>query len=375
MGRRPTRNLNLPPRLRARHKPSGRTLYYYDTGEKPRREIPLGADYALAVKKWSELELDANPRVAEIVTFRYVAERYQRDVLPRKAPRTMRENLRELAKLFEFFDKPPAPLERIDPIHVRRYLDWRTKGGRIATVTANRERALLSHIWNFAREKGYTAKANPCAGVKGFREAGRDVYVEADVFDAVHAAACAPLRDAMDLAYLGGQRPADTLRMAETDVRDGVLHVRQRKTGVKVRLRLVDDAGNRNALGNLVERLIAQKRALPVHALQLVLNEGGQPLTVAALRKRFHKARDRAIAKLTKDLTGARVAIAGEVLRQRIAGVMAFQFRDLRAKAGTDKAERAGDIRQAQRQLGHASLVMTEQYLRERRGDLVEPTK
>ncbi|WP_232439928.1 tyrosine-type recombinase/integrase [Burkholderia ubonensis] len=52
-----------------------------------------------------------------------------------------------------------------------------------------------------------------------------------------------------------------------------------------------------------------------------------------------------------------------------------FQFRDLRAKAGTDKAESSRDIRAAQRQLGHTSIVMTEHYVRERKGDRVEPTK
>lgn len=78
MGRRPIKHFNLPKRLRARTLPSGRTYYYYDTGAKPRHEIPLGSDYALAVKKWAELEIDARPRHVEIVTFRYVAERYQR---------------------------------------------------------------------------------------------------------------------------------------------------------------------------------------------------------------------------------------------------------------------------------------------------------
>ncbi|WP_233526697.1 MULTISPECIES: hypothetical protein [unclassified Herbaspirillum] len=43
-----------------------------------------------------------------------------------------------------------------------------------------------------------------------------------------------------------------------------------------------------------------------------------------------------------------------------------FQLQDLRAKAGTDEA---GDMRAAQRQLGHKSLAMTETYVRERKGD------
>ncbi|SMG01700.1 Mobile element protein [Burkholderia singularis] len=71
-----------------------------------------------------------------------------------------------------------------------------------------------------------------------------------------------------------------------------------------------------------------------------------------ALRFRFDRARE--LAGVSKDL---------------------FQFRDLRAKAGIDKTDAVGDIRVAQRQLGHKSLAMTEHYVRERKGDRVEPTK
>lgn len=82
------------------------------------------------------------------------------------------------------------------------------------------------------------------------------------------------------------------------------------------------------------------------------MNEDGQPLTYYALRSRFDKARELAgIEKAT------------------------FQFRDLRAKAGTDKTDNTGDIREAQKQLGHASVTMTEHYVRKRRGDKVTPTK
>ena len=84
MGRRPTVHLNLPSGLRGRKQRSGRVFYYYDTGAKPRREIPLGSDYALAVKRWAELEIGARERHQEIVTFRYVAERYQRESCRRK---------------------------------------------------------------------------------------------------------------------------------------------------------------------------------------------------------------------------------------------------------------------------------------------------
>jgi hypothetical protein len=148
--------------MRARHRKAG-TYYYLDTGAKPRKEIPLGSDYVLAVQKWAELTVSGKPR-GELMTFRYVAERYTRDVIPTKAPRTQKDNLKELAKLYEFFDSPPFPLEEIDPVNIRQYLDWR---GQTAKVRANREKALFSHIWNYARDKGLTSEENPCKGIKG----------------------------------------------------------------------------------------------------------------------------------------------------------------------------------------------------------------
>lgn len=53
----------------------------------------------------------------------------------------------------------------------------------------------------------------------------------------------------------------------------------------------------------------------------------------------------------------------------------AFQMRDLRAKAGTDKAESSGDILQARDQLGHTTVNMTESYARNRKGKKITPTK
>ena len=45
-----------------------------------------------------------------------------------------------------------------------------------------------------------------------------------------------PTRDAMDLAYLTGQRPADVLKLMLTDIRDGALWITQGKTGKKLRI-------------------------------------------------------------------------------------------------------------------------------------------
>jgi hypothetical protein len=63
MGRRPTKPGSIP-RLRERKR--GSTIYYlYDTGGKPRKEIPLGTDYGLAILEYAKLE---KSRVSQALT-------------------------------------------------------------------------------------------------------------------------------------------------------------------------------------------------------------------------------------------------------------------------------------------------------------------
>lgn len=340
MGRSPTVHANLPKGMRARRQKSGRTYYYLDTGAKPRHEIPLGDDYVTAIGQWAKLTISDKPP-ASVITFRYAAERYQLEALPLKARRTQKDNLAELAKLLEFFDNPPAPLNLIEPQHVRQYLDWR---GATAKVRANREKALLSHLWNFAREKGLTNLPNPCRGVRGFTETGRsDVYIDDAVYSAVYAAASQALKDAMDLAFLSGQRPADVLRMTAAHIKNDMIAVRQGKTGKTVRIKLNGEDGQRNALGTLIDEIMERKRGKKIADIALVCALGGTRMTAYGLDSAFDRAR-------IKAADAAMVAGRNE---------FAALVRDLRAKAGTDKADSDG-ILEARRQLGHASVKMTE---------------
>jgi integrase len=367
MGRKPTRNLSLPRGLRARHRPSG-THYYvevYQDGQ--RRERPVGKDYTEAVRKWAELS--GTRTAGKAITFRHAAERYVREVLPGKALRTQDDNMDELAVLYKFFDDPPAVLDEIEPVHVRQFLDWRVQstverrkadnkkrieGGKaplpvpanLGHVRANREKALFSHIWNFARDKGLTKLPNPCAGIKGYEEAGRDVYVEDEIYKLVWKCAGPQLQDAMDLTYLVGQRKADALKVSYTDLKDGAVWVQQNKTGAKLRIAIEGE------LEQLINRILARNKAEKVTSLKLI------PMTEGEFRYAFDQARDKAVA-LQPD---------------REKEIREFQFRDLRAKAGTDKEEQHG-MEAAQSQLGHASASMTRQYVRHRKGKLVKPTK
>lgn len=341
MGRRPSRP-DAVPNLRVRKK-GKKVFYYYDHGGKPRREEALGSDYGLAITRWAQIRREGTEKPKAVVTFRYVADLYRAEVIPTKRRGTQADNEKSLKQLITFFDDPPGPFEAITPQFVKQFLEWR---GESAKVRANRDKALLSHIWNWAREKGYTALPNPCAGVKGFKETGRDVYIEDVDYRAVWDIAAAPLRDAMDLAYLTAQRVSDTLSMDVRDIRGGFLHVKQSKTGAKRRIEIMGE------LEALLARIADRKAGYKVHATRLVVGEDGQPWSYDRLRRAFRAA-------------CTSVGIEPE----------AFQLRDLRAKAATDKADSAGDIREAQNQLGHTSVVMTEQYTRNRRGAKVTPTR
>lgn len=360
MGRRPSKNSNLPRGMRARVQRSGVVYYYYELGGETRKEISLGSNYVEAVRKWAELEALPPATVSKVVTFRYACEVYQKKYLIENAPKTREEKLRQIETLLEFFDNPPAPLEEIKPIHIKQFMAWRVQRtqdalrkksmpveGTEGRVAANREKSLISHIWNAARAEGLTDLPNPCAGIKSFREYGRETYVYDDAFKAVWDKADVPTQEAMDLAYLTGGRPADLLKIDERDLREGSIEVRQNKTGHKLRIEI------KGELAALVERIKARKRSLSsvVVSTRLLVNEEGQPLGKYALRFRFDSAR-------------AAAGIEGDD----------FQFRDLRAKAATDKTDRE-NIRKAQQQLGHASVVMTETYVRKRRGQKVAPTK
>lgn len=356
MGRKPTRNVHLPPGLRARHRGEV-TYYYYDHGGKPRREEPLGTDYRKAVTRWAEIEQVDTPKEGA-KTFNDAVTSYLRIVLKDKAPRTQADNLAELENLREYFEND-TPLDEIEPVHISAYLDWRHQKS-VATyvakkqkvppnaghVRANRELALFSHIFNHARAQGLTKAANPCAGIKKNKESGRNVYIEDDFYARVYANADQPTKDAMDLAYLAGQRPQDTLNYDERDIRDGCLLIDQGKTKKKLRMEVTGE------LKAVIDRIRARKAGYKVVTTALVVNEKGERMTLRALQLRFMNAREKAGIKQDD-----------------------FQFRDLRAKAATDKTDSTGDIRQAQKQLGHESVSMTEHYVRKRRGEKVGPTR
>uniref|UniRef100_UPI003D32FBEB phage integrase n=1 Tax=Pseudomonas aeruginosa TaxID=287 RepID=UPI003D32FBEB len=216
------KNRDLPPRMiRRTRKLKGGKLwvgYYYDgRGEDgKRKEIPLGTDLDLAKLEWARL--DASPAPKTLRKWGDVFDRYEKEIIPGKAPRTQKDNLLSLTQLRKAFSE--APVEALTPQVLAQYRDKRS-----AKVRANRELSLFSHIFNIAREWGIVTTENPVKGVRKNRETPRDFYARAEVWNAVYGAAPPELRDAMDLAYLTAQRPSDVLIIREADIQDGHLQI------------------------------------------------------------------------------------------------------------------------------------------------------
>lgn len=325
MGRRRQSNFDDPPRFHRKG-----NVWYHVSGTLPRVWTKLSSDRAEALRLWAQREgvrEDDSTRL-----FSVVARRYVREVLPTKSVATRRDNERELGNLLRVFGH--VPIDAIAPMHIREYLDIR---GQVAKVRANREKALFSHIFNKAREWGYTTAQNPCQGVRGFKESGRSRYVTDDEFAKVRLHAHPTLVDAMDLALLTGQRPADVLKLKSADVRDGALWIVQNKTGARLGIEITGE------LGSVIARI--NERPRKAISAYLIQDENGQPLSSRTLRSRFEKARE--LAKVD------------------------FQFRDIRAKTATD----TGDLAHSQKLLAHKNRHMTEHYVKSRVGERVKPLR
>lgn len=342
MGRKPTKNTNLPQHMRKRVQRSGRIYYYFDTGAKPRKEIPLGDDYILALKKYAELhtiEKSAEPTFGEVII------KYRAEELPKLATSTQathKSDLKHLEKDFAGFT-----LDQIRPVTIRDFL----LAHQDKPTTANRCKRLFSTLWNHARGWGYTDAENPCTGIEGHSLKKRQVYVTDEVLDAVRAHASDALKDALEFAYLTGQRPGDALKAKLSDIEGGMLSIDQGKTGARLRIEVTGQ------LAELIARIQVKKAGHRTIHDQLLMARDGKPMTKQILRDHFAKAKE-AAAEKCPDLA--------EAIRE-------FWFYDLRAKAADDTSTQRGE-QAASDLLGHESPRTTRKhYLR--RGKIVVPVK
>lgn len=346
-----TKHRHLPPHMTVRSYTNQRgetwTGYYYEHPrdmDGKRKLTPLGSDLAQARLKWAELEQQPPP--VDLATVEGVYTLYMRWAENREQSKLSLRTLVDRKKYWKQLSGLYAsvPIDALRPEHIMRYFEKRT-----SKVSGKKELKFMSVLCNWARGKGLMKEPNPCTGlfVQMKVKEGRDIYVEDIWLALVYKHGSDTIRDALDLAYLTGQRPADVKKMRWSQVQDGVLLVGQNKTGVKLRI-LIE-----GKLKEVLERI----RARGIKGMTILSDPKGQPLKdFGFFRSQFDKARDAAEAEA----------------KEMGIDFVRFQFRDLRPKAATD-LDTLHSLKAAQKLLGHTTERMTAEYIRKRRGDVVSP--
>ena len=165
-------------------------------------------------------------------------------------------------------DKPVA---MIQSNHVRRMLDAKAETPAAANHLLRTLRALMKH----AVQEGIRPD-DPTQGVDRLKEVGEgaETWTEEDIaaFEAHWPPGSRP-RLALALLLYTGQRRSDVVRMGRQHVRDGVIEVRQVKTGARLLIPLHHD--------------LAAAIATETGRLTFLVTEAGKPFTANGFYMRF----------------------------------------------------------------------------------------
>lgn len=250
--------------------------------------------------------------------------------------RNMERVLRHLTARFADF----APAQVTTPI-VAQYL-----APMLATPrTYNLHRSVLRQVLSFAALEGLRDGHNPADDVPQRRMVKRRrIVTDAEVAAIKHALASAKRGGAMhcvmvDLCMLTGQRISDVLKMRWQDVTDDGLIVDQGKTSEPLLIEWTP------ALRAAVEACAAERDRIG----HLLVQSTGKPYRYAGVRSAWVRALARA-------------------------GIEDLHIHDLRGRAGADVTEQRGPYA-AQVLLGHASVTMTEGYVRGKTRRRARPSK
>jgi integrase len=244
-------------------------------------------------------------------------DRYAREVLPGKAPKTRRGNMAAIAKLRATFGHMRP--DEVKPRDIGRYLSVG------APIARNKEIALLSHVYTKAVSRWYVAESNPCRNVERNESRPRTRYITDAEFEAFWNAVPERLRVAMDLALLTGQRQGDLLQLEWSAVSEEGVFFQQGKTGKKLLV------GMSPALREVLDRARTLKPELP--RTFVIRKRNGKPYTSDGFR-----------------------AIWQRLMRRHAkAGALRFTFHDIRAKSISDTA----NLQDAYERAGHTSPTTT----------------
>jgi integrase len=332
-------------RVRANKRGAVEYFFYERVVDGKRTFTPLGKDLLAAKVKWLDLErTSAIPIISNdesnlaAIYGRYTvwANDKKQSQLSDRTLSDRRKYWKEIEPIFGGMG-----MDDFKPEYFMRYFDKRS-----AKSSAKKEIKFLSVIFNWARARGFMRIANPLVGITRQMKIkeGRDIYVTDEILALVYDCAVPVIQDAIDLAYLTGQRPADVLRMRWEQVRDGCLWIEQGKTKARLQIAIEGE------LAKLIDRI----KSRGIVGMTLLADPKGQQLKpFGYFRSQFDNARNKAEQRAAK--------LGVEFVR--------FQFKDLRAKSASDMETMAN----ARKLLGHSTESMTAKYVRTRVGERVSP--
>lgn len=291
-----------------------------------------GALYYVAGNKWRRLGPDSMPladvhrAVADLLeppdtrTMAGLLDRYEREVLPGKAIRTMTTQRHELARLLAVFG-------HMTPESVQPSDCWGYYTARGAGPAAHHEVRLLSHVFTWARRWGVVA-VNPAQRLGLPTPKPRTRYVTDEEFLAVRALAPPMIGYAMDLALLTALRQGDLLRLERRNLTDDGIEVQTSKSGRALVIEWSQE---------LREVVASALREPPQVRRFLICRRDGKPMTSSGFQSIWQ-----------------RLMVRAEVAR--------FTFHDLRAKSLSDEP----DLQEASERAAHADARVTDRVYRRR---------
>jgi Phage integrase, N-terminal SAM-like domain len=238
---------------------------------------------------------------------------YKRRGMGQLAPSTQKHYGNTALRMLHHFGH--LQLAELEPTHAAQFLKWCRENNR--ATTGNREKAFMSSVYEFALAEGWCS-SNPWRGVRRNRERPSRRYVEHETLTAEIDRAPPALQSLFAVAYLLGVRQTDLRLAKRTQIIGKVLHVTESKTGKH----------NEHTITATVGKFLREAMLRTPDSEFIFTSTRGLPWSEWGLQSALRRF-------------GA-----------------AFRFRDLRAKAQTDRPD--ADV------LGHVGQLR-ERYTRRRK--------
>lgn len=289
------------------------------------RWLPLGRDWQKALVKYADLAGDG-PKLGTIAD---AVTHYLEEAAPRLKAATMAGYKISAPRLIRVFGE--MRLDELRPSHVYRYI---SDG---ANVAANRDKALLSAAYSYARRLGQFEGEDPTKRLQWRNpERPRRRYVEDAELDAILSKASPKLALIVRFAYLTGMRQSDVLGVKVEDLTAEGIRYEAQKNGARILVQWSDELRSvvhqARALGRRDAVWLFESR--PKHRGKPNGPKGWTQYTASGVKAMWRRVKIKA-------------------------GLADVTFHDLRRKAGSDV-----EADEAPRLLGHSDARVTQRHYR-----------